>query len=82
MSGHPKTKFKKAKLPQIPAYQEIEAKHKKHTPNPRITKLHQIEKDGAKVALQTEWDYKIQNLTLQRGVNQSLINNSNVTHSD
>ena len=82
MSGHPKTKFKKAKLPQIPAYQEIEAEHKKHSPNPRIAKLDQIEKDGAEVALQTEWDYKIRNLTLRHGVNQSLINNSTVTHSD
>ena len=82
MSGHPNTKFKKAKLPQIPSYQEIEEEHKKHTPNPRIAKLDQIEKDGAEVALQTEWDYKIQNLTLWYGVNQSLINNSNVTHSD
>ena len=69
MSGHPTTKFKKAKLPQIPAYKEIEAKHKKHTPNPRISKLDQIKKEKSKVALQTEWDYKIQNLTLWHGVN-------------
>ena len=82
MSGHPKTKFKKAKLPQIPAYQEIKAEHKKHTPNPRIAKLDQVEKDRAEVALQTEWDYKIQNLTLRHGVNHSLINNSTVSHSD
>ena len=61
MSGHPKTQFKKAKLPQISTYQEIKAKHKKHTPNPRIAKLDQIEKDRAKVALQIEWYYKIQN---------------------
>ena len=53
MSGHSKKEFKKAKLPQIPVYKEIEAKHKKHTPNPRIAKLDQIEKDGAEVALQT-----------------------------
>ena len=59
MLGHPKTKFKKAKLPQIQAYQEIKVEHKKHTPNPRISKLDQIEKDGAEVALQIEWDYKI-----------------------
>ena len=64
MSGHSKREFKKAKLPQIPVYKEIEAKHKKHTPNPRIAKLDQIKKDRAEVALQTEWDYKIQNLTL------------------
>ena len=64
MLGHPTTKFKKAKLPQIQAYQETEANHKKHTPNPRIAKLDQIEKDRAEVAWQTEWDYKIQNLTL------------------
>ena len=63
MSGHPKSKFKKVKLPQIPAYQEIEAEHKKHTPNPRISKLDQIEKDRVEVALQIEWYYKIQNLT-------------------
>ena len=64
MLGHPKTKLKKAKFPQIPVYKEIEAEHKKHTPNPRISKLDQIEKDRAEVALQTEWDYKIQKLTL------------------
>ena len=82
MSGHPKTKFKRAKLPQMPVYQEIKVEHKKHTPNLRIAKLDWIEKDKAEVALQTEWDYKIQNLTLWHGVNQSLINNSTVTHSD
>ena len=82
MSSHPKTKFKKAKLPQILAYQEIEAEHKKHTTNPRISKLDQIKKEKSKVALQIEWDYKIQNLTLRRGVNQSLIKNSIITHSD
>ena len=59
MLGQPKTKFKKAKLPQIPVYEEIEAKHKKYTPNPRITKLDQIEKDDVDIALQIEWDYKI-----------------------
>ena len=64
MSDQPKTKFKKAKLPQIPIYKEIEARHKKYTPNPRIAKLDQIEKDRVDVALQIEWDYKIQNLTL------------------
>ena len=64
MLGQTKTKFKKAKLPQIPIYKEIEAKHKKYTPNPRISKLDQIEKDGVHIALQTDWDYKIQNLTL------------------
>ena len=82
MSSHPKTKFKKAKLPQIPFYKEIKAKHKKHTPNPRISKLDQIEKDREEVALKTEWDYKIKNLTFRRGVNMSLINNSTITHYD
>ena len=64
MSSHPKTKFKKAKLPQIPVYKEIEAERKKNTPNPRIAKLDQIEKDRAELTLQTEWNYKIKNLTL------------------
>ena len=54
MSGHPKTKFKKAKLSQIPVYKEIEAEQKKNTPNLRISKLYQIEKDSAEVTLQTE----------------------------
>lgn len=75
----PETKFKKAKLAQIPAYKEIQTKCKRHTLDPRIAKLDQIEKDGADVALQTEWDEKIQNLTLRHGVNQSLINKSSVT---
>ena len=82
MSSHPKTKFKKAKLPQIPVYKEIEAERKKNTPNPRVAKLDQIEKAGAELALQTEWDYKIQNLTLRHGVNMCLIYTSTVTHSD
>ena len=64
MSSQTKTKFKKAKLPQIPIYKELELQHKKYTPNPRITKLDQVEKDGADIALQTEWDYKLQNLSL------------------
>ena len=64
MSSQPKTKLKKVKLPKIPVYKEIEAEKKKRTPNPRISKLDQIEKDGADIALQIEWDYKIQNLTL------------------
>ena len=82
MSNHPETKFKKAKLPQIPVYKEIETERKKNTPNPRIAKLEQIEKDGAELALQTEWDYKIQNLTLRRGVNMCLIYTSTITHCD
>ena len=79
MPSQTKTKFKKAKLPQILAYKEIETEHKKHTPKPRIAKLDQIEKDSA---LQTEWDYKIQNLTLWQGVNHSLIDKSSVTYSN
>ena len=59
MSSQTKTKFKNAKLPQILVYKEIEAEHKNYTPNQRITKLDQIEKDDAESALQTEWDYKI-----------------------
>lgn len=82
MLGQTKIKFKKAKLPQIPVYKEIEEKHKKHTPNPRIDKIDQIEKDVTNIALSTEWDYKIQNLTLRQGVNHSLINNSSVTYSN
>ena len=64
MSSHPRTKSKKAKLPQIPVYKEIKAGRKKNTPNLRIAKLDQIEKYRAELALQTEWDYKTQNLTL------------------
>ena len=59
MQGQTKTKFKKAKLPQIPIYKEIEVEHKNHTPNPRIPKLDQIERDDADIASKTEWDYKI-----------------------
>ena len=69
MSSQPKTKLKKVKLPKIPVYKEIEVEQKKYNPNLKITKLDQIEKDGADKALQTKWDYKIQNLTLQRDVN-------------
>ena len=59
MSGKNKTKFKKAKLPKIPIYKEIEEEHKKYISNPRITKIDKIEKDGVEVALQIEWDYKL-----------------------
>lgn len=54
-------------------YREIEAEQKKNTLNPRISKLDQIEKEGIKVSLQTEWDKKVQNMTLRHGVNQRLI---------
>ena len=82
MEGHTKPKFKKAKLPQIPVYKDIEAEQKKNTPNLRLAKLDQIEKDGVEVTLKTEWDYKIQNLTFWHGVNMSLINNSTIAHSN
>ena len=59
MPGQTKTKFKKAKLPQIPIYKEIEVEQKKNTPHLRIAKLDQIEKESVEVALQIEWDYKI-----------------------
>ena len=82
MLDPPKPKFNKVKIKPSQTYRELEAHHKKNTPNPRIAKLDQIEKDGVEVALQTEWDYKIQNLTLRHGVNQSLIKNSTITHSN
>ena len=81
MSGQTKTKFKKDKLPQILVYKEIE-EQKKYTPNPRITKLDQVEKNGVDIRLQIKWDYKIQNLTLRWGVNHNLINNYSVTYSN
>ena len=46
MLDQPKNKLKKVKLPQTIVYREIEAEHKKYTPNPRLTKLDQIEKEG------------------------------------
>ena len=54
-----KNKLKNAKFPQIPVYKEIETEWKRHTPDTRIAKLDEIEKDNAKIALQTMWDYKI-----------------------
>lgn len=82
MSYQPKPKFKKVKLKKASIYIEIDAKCKKHTPDPRLDKLDRIEKEGIEVALKTNWDQNIQNITLRRGVNQSLINYTNYTHFD
>ena len=75
-----KPKFTKAKLQPSLAYHEREVKHKKNLPNPCITKLDQIEKEGIKIALQIEWDQKIQNMTLRPKVNHSLINYTSHTN--
>ena len=82
MPKHPKPKFSKVKIqPSLP-YREREAKHKKNAPNPRIAKLDQIEREGVEVALQTEWDQKVQNMTLRSKVNHSFINYTSYTHFD
>ena len=77
-----KSKFTKAKHQPSLAYHEQEAKRKKNAPNPHIAKLDQTEKEGIKIALQTEWDQKIQNMTLQSKVNHNLINYTIYTHFD
>ena len=55
MSEQNKPKFLKAKLQPSLAYHEREAECKKKTPNPRISKLDLIEKEGVETALQIEW---------------------------
>ena len=52
MSDHQKPKFTKVKIEPSLAYHDCEVEHKKNTPNPRITKLEQVEKEGIEVALQ------------------------------
>jgi len=52
MSKQPKPKFKKVKLKQPAIYREIEEEHKKYTPNPRLSKLENFEKEGIEVVLQ------------------------------
>ena len=54
MSEENKPKFHKVKIQPSLAYHEREAERKKYTPNPRIAKLDQIEKEGVEVALQIE----------------------------
>ena len=77
-----KPNFQKVKIqPSLP-YHEREAKRKKNAPNPHLTKLDQIEKEGAEVALQTEWDQKVQNMTLRSKVNHNFINYTSYTHFD
>ena len=82
MSEENKPKFHKVKIqPSLP-YCEREAKHKKNAPNPCLAKLDQIEKEGVEVSLQTEWDQKVQNMTLRSKVNHNFINYTNYTHFD
>ena len=63
MSKENKPKFHKVKIQPSLLYREREAECKKKAPNPCISKLDQIEKEGFEVALQTEWDQKVQNMT-------------------
>ena len=82
MSEENKPKFHKVKIqPSLP-YREREVERKKNAPNPRLAELDQIEKEGVEVALQTEWDQKVQNLTLRSKVNHSFINYTSYTHFD
>ena len=82
MSKENKPKFHKVKIqPSLP-YREREDEHKKNAPNPRIAKLDQIEREGVEVALQIEWDQKVQNMTLRSKVNHSFINYTSYTHFD
>ena len=82
MSEENKPKFHKVKIqPSLP-YHEREAEHKKNAPNPHLAKLDQIEKEGVEVALQTEWDQKVQNMTLRSKVNHNFINYTSYTHFD
>lgn len=73
MLDPPKPKFKKVKLPQTTIYRKIKATHKNYTPNLRLSKLYQIEKEGVEVAFQIEYEQEIQNLTIRHVVNTSLI---------
>ena len=82
MLAQNKPKLLKAKLQPSLAYHEREAECKKNAPNPCISKLDQIEKEGVEVALQTEWDQKVQNMTLRSKVNHSFINYTSYTHFD
>ena len=82
MSVQTKPKFLKTKLQPSLAYPEREAECKKNAPNPRIAKLDLIKKDGVEITLQTEWDQKVQNMTLQPKDNHSFINYTSYTHFD
>ena len=82
MSEENKSKFHKVKIqPSLP-YREREAECKKNTTNPHLAKLDRTEKEGVEVALQTEWDQKVQNMTIRSKVNHSFINYTSYTHFD
>ena len=59
MSKQTKPKFIKAKLQPSLAYCEQEAECKKNAPNPCISKLDLIMKEGIETTLQIEWDQKV-----------------------
>ena len=77
-----KPKFLREKLQPSLAYPKRESNHKKNAPNPQISKLDLIEKEGVETALQIEWDQKVQNMTLRPKVNHSFINYTSYTHFD
>ena len=52
MSEQNKPKFLKAKLQPFLAYREREAEYKKNAPNPHISKLDLIKKEGIETTLQ------------------------------
>ena len=82
MVEQPKSKFTKVKIQPSLAYQECVAKHKKNTPNPIISKLDQIDREGVETTLQKKWDQKVQHMSLRSKVNHSLINYTTYTHFD
>ena len=51
----PKQQFHKAKLKPSQAYQELSAKRKELTPNPRIAKIHKAEDKATDKACQEAW---------------------------
>ena len=82
MSGHPKSKFTKVKLKSFQAYRETKEQHKKLAPNPRIAKLDQIEKEDVEIALEIDWEYKIDNIREKKGVNYAHIKHTTYDYYD
>ena len=58
MSNQSKPKFKKVKLQEPTIYRWIQEECKKHTPNPRLAKQDQIEKEDIEASLKTKWGTK------------------------
>ena len=65
----PKQQFHKVKLKPSQAYQELSAKRKELTPNPRVAKIHKEEDKAADEVCQEAWLDRTIRFSQHPGVN-------------